>query len=58
MTADKELWCGRWTARQAMRAQPVPVAAKPRRRKHAGLILELGLMLVLVALLPRGDKRR
>ena len=29
-----------------------------RRRLHAGLILELALMLALAALLPRGGKRR
>lgn len=59
MTADKELWCGRWIARHAMRrARTVPTAAKLRRRRHAGLVLELALMLVLVALLPRGSKRR
>ena len=29
-----------------------------RRRLHAGLILELALMLALAALLPRGEKRK
>lgn len=29
-----------------------------RRRLHAGLILELALLLALAALLPRGGKRR
>jgi hypothetical protein len=29
-----------------------------RRRLHAGLILELALMLALAALLPRGKKRQ
>ena len=29
-----------------------------RRRLHAGLILELALMLALAALLPRGGKRK
>ena len=39
-------------------------AAKPtkrpshRRRLHAGLILELALLLALTALLPRGGKRK
>ena len=29
-----------------------------RRRLHAGIILELALMLALAALLPRGGKRK
>lgn len=58
MTADKELWCGRWIARHAMRRARTAPAAANRRRRHAGLVLELALMSVLVALLPRGSKRR
>jgi hypothetical protein len=60
MTADKELWCGRWIARHAMRLTRTVAtpANRRRRRRHAGLVLELAWMLVLVALLPRGRKRR
>ena len=59
MTADKELWCGRWIVRNAMRhTRTVATPTNRRRRRHAGLVLELALMLVLVALLPRGRKRR
>ena len=58
MTADKELWCGRWIALHAMRrVRTVSTTAKLRRR-HASLVLELALMLMLVALLPRGTKGR
>jgi hypothetical protein len=43
------------------RQEPAATTAKrppPRRRLHADWLLELGLMIVLAALLPRGDKRK
>ena len=58
MTADKEFWCSRWVARHLAHRHPVSKSARPRRRRHAGLVLELALMMVLVALLPGGKKRR
>ena len=59
MTADRELWCGRWVARhERPEACTVRTPVKSRRRRHADLVLELALMLVLAALLPRGNKRQ
>jgi hypothetical protein len=35
-----------------------PKRSSRRHRPHAGLVLELALLLVLAALLPRGKKRK
>lgn len=59
MTADKELWGGRWLVERAAGKGNAPrPPAKVRRRKHASWVLEFGLMFLLVALLPRKRKRK
>ena len=55
MTCENEL--PGWLATASAKA---PAKRTPRRarRPHAGLLLELALLLVLSALLPRGGKRK
>ena len=51
--------CG-WTL-GGVREKEKRIAPKPRcrrRRRHADWVLELGLMLLVAALLPRGGGRR
>jgi hypothetical protein len=68
MTAESELWCRPSGShiREGAEAKPKRPASTcrggqgclPVRRKHADWVLELALMCVLVALLPRGGKRK
>jgi hypothetical protein len=65
MTSESELWLG--VPDSHARTKPVSEAKRgsaaqhcgqsclPRRRKRAGWVLELALMCVLAALLPRGQ---
>lgn len=55
MTCESELpaWLGCAKRREANTIK----RPSRRRRLHAGLMLELALMLALAALLPRGRKR-
>jgi hypothetical protein len=54
MTHARRLYWWRWS----VHCEPeTKLATRQMRRKRAGLVLELALMLALVALLPRGDKR-
>jgi hypothetical protein len=48
-------WLMRCAPKVERRARAVP---RVRRRKHAGWILELSLMLLLALLLPRPRKRK
>ena len=55
MTCENEL--PGWLACAKRREAATIKRPSPRRRLHAGLMLELALMLALAALLPRGGKR-
>ena len=60
MNAEGEIGGWGWMAARGerLREKETRSAKRPRRRRHADWILELGLMLVLAALLPRGPRRQ
>jgi hypothetical protein len=55
MNAEGEIRGLGWVVAPAepLREKETPHAKRPRRRRHADWILELALMFVLAALLPR-----
>ena len=59
MMAQRQLPLGRWLTNHAPTCGRGETGLEKRRlRRHAGLVLELALLLVLALLLPRPKRRK